>query len=101
MATEPGPKQASHTKPAIEWSVGELIDWIQQERRTPLSEDTRKKLREAEVTGKAFLSCDGDKNFFKDDCGIPAGTAVVLAKLSKELAKEHSKLLSFHVIHTK
>ena len=102
MATLTGhdPKQTSHTRPAMEWNVDELIEWIQQTEDGLLDEDECEKLRTARVSGKAFLRCNGDRSFFKNDCGLSPGTAVVLAYLSRELTKRESKLLSCHVMHT-
>lgn len=88
--TEHDPKQTSHTRPAMEWNVDELIEWIQQTENDLLDEDECEKLRRARVSGRAFLRCNGDRNFFKNDCGLSPGTAVVLAYLSRELTKRET-----------
>jgi hypothetical protein len=95
------PKQASYKeKAAIEWNVNDLLAWIEDKRPALLDDDKSEKLRNAEISGEVFLTCAGDKEFFKSDCKLPPGTAVVLANLSRELAEEEaagikSKLLSF------
>ena len=90
------PKQASYKEKATtEWNVDDLVGWIKEKRPHLLDIDESEKLRTAEISGKVFLACAGDKEFFKNDCELPPGTAVVLANLSRELAKEGSKLLSF------
>ena len=93
------PKQASYKEKAtIEWNVDDLVGWIKEKRPHLLNDDKIEKLRTAEITGEVFL--DRDKEFFKNKCKLPPGTAVVLANLSRELAEEEaagikSKLLSF------
>ncbi|MBO0794274.1 MAG: hypothetical protein J2P36_25455 [Ktedonobacteraceae bacterium] len=83
-------------KAPTEWNENDLIEWIKNKQPLLLNDDKIEKLRNAEVTGKAFLSSSArDKRFFIDDCGISPGTAVVLVDLSRELAEEDSKLLSF------
>jgi hypothetical protein len=92
---EHNPKQASHTKPPIEWNVDDLVGWIKEKRPHLLNDDEIEKLRTAESTGEVFLLAAGNRDFFKNGCNLPAGTAVVLANLARELAEEDSKLLSF------
>lgn len=93
---EPTPKQASYKEKATtEWNVDDLVGWIKEKLPHLLDDDEIEKLRTAEITGEVFLICAGDREFFKNDCKLPAGTAVMLANLSRELAKEDSKLLSF------
>jgi hypothetical protein len=90
------PKQASYKEKATtEWNVDDLVGWIKEKRPHLLNDDKIEKLRKAEVSGDAFLACAGDKEFFQNDCNLPPGPAAVLANLSRELAKEDSKLLSF------
>jgi hypothetical protein len=88
------PKQASHTKPAIEWDVDELLEWIQQKRPNLLTGDKLEIFKAAEISGEAFLTFAGDMQFFKNECKLPVGTSVVLAKLATELSAI-SKSLSF------
>jgi hypothetical protein len=95
------PKQASYKeKAAIEWNVNDLLAWIEDKRPDLLDDDESEKLRKAKISGEVFLTCAGDREFFKSDCQLPPGTAVVLANLSRELAEEEAagikgKLLSF------
>jgi hypothetical protein len=81
------PKQASHTKPAIVWDVDELLEWIQHKRPTLLDDAERETLRTAGISGEVFLGCAGDMSFFHDDCKLPAGPSLILAKLARGLAK--------------
>jgi hypothetical protein len=98
------PKQASHTKPAIEeikeWDEDDLLDWIQQKRPKLLKGDDLKKLKAARISGHVFLIYAGDVEFFKKECNLPVGTSAVLANLAMEItggetAGKKSKLLSF------
>jgi hypothetical protein len=90
------PKQASYEEKATtEWNVDDLVGWIKEKRPHLLNDDQIEKLRTAEITGEVFLDRDVDREFFKNDCKLPPGTAVVLANLAREFAEEDSKLLSF------
>jgi hypothetical protein len=90
------PKQASYKEKATtEWNVDDLVGWIKEMRPHLLNDDKIEKLRTAEITGEVFLDRDVDREFFQNKCKLSVGTAVVLANLSRELAKEGSKLLSF------
>jgi hypothetical protein len=94
--------QASQPEPTIEeiknWDADELLEWIRRKRKGLLEEDDRAKLGTARVSGQSFLAAAGNWDFFKNGCNLPAGPSMVLADLSRELAKEESKLL-FHVMH--
>jgi hypothetical protein len=93
---EHNPKQVSYKKTAaIEWNVNDLLAWIKDKRPDLLDDDESEKLRKAKISGEVFLDRDVDKEFFEKNCKLPPGTAFLLAKLSRELAKEDSKLLSF------
>lgn len=90
------PKQASYKeKAAIKWNVNDLLAWIEDKEPNLLDDDKSEKLRKAEISGKVFLACAGDREFFQNDCKLPPGPALMLANLSRELAEEESKLLSF------
>jgi hypothetical protein len=90
------PKQASYKeKAAIEWNVNDLLAWIEDKRSGLLDDDKSEKLRKAEIKGEDFLAAAGNWEFFQNGCNIPAGPSMALANLSRELAKEDSKLLSF------
>jgi hypothetical protein len=96
------PKQASYKeKAAIKWNANDLLAWIKDKRPDLLDDDDDvEAFKKARISGEVFLTCAGDKEFFKNDCKLPPGTAVVLANLSRELAEEEapgikSKLLSF------
>jgi hypothetical protein len=89
---EHNPKQASYKKTlAIEWNVNDLLAWIKDKRPDLLDDDESEKLRKAKISGEVFLDRDADKEFFEKNCKLPPGTAFLLAKLSRELAKEDSK----------
>jgi hypothetical protein len=93
-------KQASHTKPAIEWDVDELLEWIQQKRQNLLNDANRETLRTEHISGEVFLGCAGDIGFFQNACKLPAGTSFILARMATELAEGEtvgakSKSLSF------
>ena len=77
---------ANDTKPAEEWSVDELMGWIEQKRHGLLTEDDREIFIINYISGDTFLH-DGNRRFFKE-CGLSPGKAVTLARLSRELAKE-------------
>jgi len=95
-------KQGSYKeKAAIKWNVNDLLAWIKDQRPNLLCNVKSEKLRKADVTGEVFLSCAGDRDFFENHCMLPPGTAVILAKLSEELAEREtagikSKLLIMH-----
>jgi hypothetical protein len=90
------PKQASYKEKATtEWNVDDLVGWIKEKQPHLLNDDKIEKLRTAEITGEVFLDDNVDSKFFENKCKLSVGTAAVLANLSRELAKEDSKLLSF------
>jgi hypothetical protein len=94
------PKQASYKEKATtEWNVDDLVGWIKEKRPHLLNDDKIEKLRTAEITGDVFLDRDVDREFFENKCKLSVGIAVVLANLSRELAKEDGKLLSFMSAH--
>ena len=89
-------KQASHKEKATtEWNVDDLLGWIDEKRPHMLEDDDRENLRLARISGEVFLTFAGNIEFFENKCKLPVGIAVVLANLSRELAKVDSKLLSF------
>jgi hypothetical protein len=92
---ERNPKQASHPGPAMKWDMDTLSGWIRQKQNPLITDDDLQILKEKKVNGEVFLSCAGDRSFFEGSCGLLPGPAVVLANLSRELAKEEGKLLSF------
>lgn len=49
------------------------------------------------MLGESFIVCAGNYEFFKNECKLPIGIAIVLANLSSELAEEeeNSKLPFF------
>jgi hypothetical protein len=88
------PEQAScKEKATTEWNEEDLVEWIKDRRPRLLNDDKIEKLRTAEITGEVFL--DRDEEFFENKCKLSVEAAAMLATLSKELTKEHSKLLSF------
>jgi hypothetical protein len=92
---EHDPRQIIRTNPPAEWNVDDLVEWIQRKRPNLLNDDKIEKLRKAEITGEDFLAAAGNWEFFQNGCNLPAGPSMALANLSRELAKEDSKLLSF------
>jgi len=88
------PKQASHTKPAIEWDVDELLEWIQDKRPNLLDDADRETLRKARISGEDFLDLAGNFEFFQNACKLPPGPSYRLAKLATELSAI-GKSLSF------
>ncbi|KIX08519.1 uncharacterized protein Z518_03175 [Rhinocladiella mackenziei CBS 650.93] len=85
------PKQASYKeKAAIRWNVNDLLAWIKDKRPDLLDNDGSEKLRKAETSGEVFLACAGNREFYRNDCKLPLGTAAVLANLSRELAEEEA-----------
>jgi hypothetical protein len=102
------PNQASHIKPTIEkiekWNVDDLLEWIKQRQPDLLEDDDLKKLKDARVSGQAFLISAGNVEFFEKRCKLPPGTSVILANLAREIAGGEiagikSKLF-FHTMHT-
>jgi len=90
---------SSQAKPTVEqvneWDVDKLLDWIKKQGLKELKDDQLKKLEQEGISGVVFLNHAGDVGFFKRECGLTAGASDRLANLSRELAKEDSKLLSF------
>jgi hypothetical protein len=63
-----------------------------------LKGDDLRKLKEARISGPAFLIYAGDEEFFEERCNLSIGTSVILANLARELRETtgiKSKLLSF------
>jgi hypothetical protein len=103
------PQQASHVKPTIEeikeWNEDKLLEWIQQRRPNQFKDDDLKKLKEARISGPAFLIYAGDEQFFEERCNLSIGTSVMLANLAGEIAGRENagiknKLLSFIPCYT-
>jgi hypothetical protein len=86
-------KQASQAEPAMKWNVDTLIGWIKQKKIPLLTDDVLQILKEKIVNVEVFLNAN--LSIFQYICGLSPETAVVLANLSRELAKEEGKLLSF------
>ena len=84
-------------KTAEDWTIQEVMEWIEKKRPGMLTEDDREAFLMNCINGETFL-LDGNERFFKE-CGILPGKAMTLARWSRELAKK-SKLLSFGVMHT-
>ena len=88
------PKQASHTKPANQWNVDELLEWIQHRQPDLLTGDKLKIFKAAEISGDNFLDLAGNFEFFQNACKLPPGPSYTLAKLATEL-RAIGKSLSF------
>jgi len=63
------PKQASHTKPAIEWGADEQLKWIQHKRPNLLTGDKLEIFKAADISGEVFLECVGNVEFFQNASG--------------------------------
>ena len=67
----------------------------QTKKKPLLTDDVLQILKEKNVDGEVFLIAGSCPSLLQHICGLSPETAVVLSNLSRELAKEESKLLSF------
>ena len=83
------------TEQVKEWDADKLFQWIQQYRPNLLKGDKIDKFKEAEISGLAFLMLADNVGFFKNDCNLPAGPSLELARLARELAGRETAGISF------
>jgi hypothetical protein len=95
--------QTSKAKPTIEeikeLDADELLEWIQK-RSKALKGGTVEKFKDAEISGRTFLTLADNVEFFKNECHLPIGPSLELADLAREIvgvetAGAKSKSLSF------
>jgi hypothetical protein len=67
-----------------EWDEDKLLTWIQQELSRPLKDDTIKKFRDAEISGRTFLKLANNEDFFNQKLGLSIGLSLDLASLASE-----------------
>jgi hypothetical protein len=67
-----------------EWDEDKLLTWIQQELSRPLKDDTIKKFKDAEISGRAFLKLANSEDFFNQKFGLSIGLSLELASLASE-----------------
>ena len=58
-----------------EWDEDKLLTWIKQELPKPLKDDTIKKFKDAEISGRAFLKLANNEEFFNQRFGLTTGSA--------------------------
>jgi len=87
----------SQAKPTIEeiksWDEGVLLEWLQEHHPKLLKGGNLNKFRAAEITGRAFLLAADNVRFFKNECNLPAGPSLELARLPRELTG--GRIISF------
>jgi len=87
LSTAMDTSQAKPTAEQVkEWNEDKLLDWINKKLPKPLKDDTIKKFKKAEISGRAFLTLAGNVEFFKNEFNLPIGPSLALADLAREAA---------------
>jgi hypothetical protein len=83
---------SSQAEPTIEkikkWNEEKLLKKIQKMRPGLLRGNNLEKFNAAFIDGDVFVDRAGDVGFFKNECNLPIGISMRLAKLASELGKE-------------